>query len=452
MIITKRALPRRTVLRGLGTAMALPLLDGMVPAFTALAQTEARPKPRLGIVYVPHGAVMNNWTPATQGVGFEFTPILQPLSAYRDHLTVLSGLDHAPGAQMPGDPAGGHGRITGAFLTGVHAKPTEGADFEAGRSMDQIAAATLGQHTQLGSLEVGIGLPDFAGACDAGFSCAYISTLNWSTPTTPLPMESSPRAVFERLFGDGTSTDPAARQERMTKDRSILDAVTEKLSRLQDGLGASDRAKLTDYLTAVRDIERRIARAEAEVDRELPLVDRPAAGTPTSFEEHVKVLFDLQVLAYQTDLTRVISFLMTPELTAQTYPQIGVPDPHHALSHHENNPESLTKLTKLGGYHTGLFAYYLDKLRATPDGDGSLLDQVMILYGSGMSNSNLHNIQDLPILLAGGGAGQLRAGHHVRYAKGTPLTNLYLSLLDKLDVPVERFGDSTGRLQQLSDL
>ena len=430
MIITKKALPRRTVLRGLGTAMALPLLDSMVPAFTALAQTEARPKPRLGVVYVPHGAVMNNWTPATQGTGFEFTTILQPLSAHREHLTVLSGLDHPPGAQMPGDPAGGHGRITGAFLTGVHAKPTEGADFEAGRSMDQIAAATLGQHTQLGSLEVGIGLPDFAGACDAGFSCAYISTLSWSTPTTPLPMESSPRAVFERLFGDGTSTDPAARQERMTKDR----------------------AKLTDYLTAVRDIERRIARAEAEVDRELPLVDRPAAGTPTSFEEHVKVLFDLQVLAYQTDLTRVISFLMTPELTAQTYPQIGVPDPHHALSHHENNPESLAKLTKLGGYHTGLFAYYLDKLRATPDGDGSLLDQVMVLYGSGMSNSNLHNIQDLPLLLAGGGAGQLRAGHHVRYAEGTPLTNLYLSLLDKLDVPVERFGDSTGRLQQLSDL
>jgi hypothetical protein len=452
MIITKQALSRRTVLRGLGTTVALPLLDAMVPAMTALAQTPARPKPRLGVVYVPHGAVMNNWTPAVEGSGFAFTPILQPLERYRDNLLVLSGLDHAPAAQMPGDPAGGHGRITGAFLTGVHAKPTEGADFETGKSMDQIAADQLGRQTQLGSLEVGIGLPDFGGACDAGFSCAYISTLSWSTPTTPLPMESNPRAVFERLFGDGTSTDPAARRERRQRDRSILDAVTAKVARLQDGLGAADRAKLTDYLTAVRDVERRIERAEAEVERELPVVDRPEAGAPASFEDYVKVMFDLQVLAYQTDLTRVISFLMTPELTAQTYPQIGVPDPHHALSHHENNPESLAKLIKVGSYHTGLFAYYLDKLAATPDGDGSLLDQVMILYGSGMSNSNLHNIQKLPILLAGGGAGQLSGGRHIRYADETPLTNLYMTLLGKLDVPVERIGDSTGTLRHLTDV
>ena len=452
MMITKKALPRRTVLRGLGTALALPLLDGMVPALTALAQTAARPKPRLGVVYVPHGAVMSNWTPAVEGTAFEFTPILQPVAAFRDHLSVLSGLDHAPAAQMPGDPAGGHGRFTGAFLTGVPAKPTEGADFEAGKSIDQIAAEQLGQHTQLASLEVGIGLPDFGGACDAGFSCAYISTLSWSTPTTPLPMESNPRAVFERLFGDGTSTDPAARRERRQRDRSILDAVTAKVARLRSGLGSADRAKLTDYLTAVRDVERRIQRAEAEVDRELPVVERPSASIPASFDEYVKVMFDLQVLAYQSDLTRVITFLMTPELTAQTYPQIGVPDPHHALSHHENNPESLAKLTKIGGYHTGLFSYYLEKLRATPDGDGSLLDQVMILYGSGMSNSNLHNIQKLPILLAGGGAGRLRGGRHILYADETPLTNLYLTLLNKLDVPVESIGDSTGELQHLTDI
>ena len=452
MIITKKALSRRTVLRGLGTAVALPLLDGMVPALTALAQTVAQPKPRLGVVYVPHGAVMSNWTPAVEGAGFEFTPILQPLTPFRDQLLILSGLDHAPAAQMPGDPAGGHGRITGAFLTGVHAKPTEGADFEAGRSVDQIAAEHLGRHTQLRSLEVGIGLPDFGGACDAGFSCAYISTLSWSTPTTPLPMESYPRALFERLFGDGTSTDPAARRERMQRDRSILDAVTEKVARLQDGLGSADRVKLTDYLTAVRDVERRIQRAEADIDRELPVVDRPSASIPESFDEYVKVMFDLQVLAYQSDLTRVITFLMTPELSSQTYPQIGVPDPHHSLSHHENKPESLAKLTKVGGYHTGLFAYYLDKLRATPDGDGSLLDQVTILYGSGMSNSNLHNIQKLPILVAGGGAGQLRGGRHIRYADETPLTNLYLTLLNKLDVPVERIGDSTGELQHLTDI
>ena len=450
MIITKRVLPRRTVLRGLGTAVALPLLDGMVPALTALSRTAAAPKPRLGVVYVPHGAVMNNWTPATDGAGFAFTPILQPLEGFRDHLTVLSGLDHKPAAQMPGDPAGGHGRITGAFLTGVHAKPTEGADFEAGRSMDQIAAEQLGQQTQLASLEVGIGLPEFGGACDAGFSCAYISTLAWSTPTTPLPMESNPRAVFERLFGDGTSTDPTTRRERMEKDRSILDAVTQKVARLQDGLGTADRAKLTDYLAAVRDVERRIQRAEADFDRELPVVDRPSASIPSSFDEYVKVMFDLQVLAYQADLTRVVTFLLTPELTAQTYPQIGVPDPHHALSHHENNPESLAKLVKVGTYHTTLFSYYLEKLRATPDGDGSLLDQVMVVYGSGMSNSNLHNIQKLPILLAGGGAGQLRGNRHLRYADETPLTNLYLTLLDKMDVRVDRFGDSTGRLEGLA--
>ena len=452
MIITKQALPRRTVLRGLGATIALPLLDGMVPALTALAQTAARPKPRLGVVYVPHGAVMNNWTPALDGAGFEFTPILQPLAGFGDHLSVLTGLDHAPGAQMPGDPAGGHGRITGAFLTGVHAKPTEGADFEAGTSMDQIAAAHLGQQTQLASLEVGIGLPEFGGACDAGFSCAYISTLSWSTPTTPLPMESNPRALFERLFGDGTSTDPAARRERRARDRSILDAVTAKVARLQNGLGAADRAKLTDYLTAVRDVERRIQRAESEVERELPVMDRPAAGIPESFDEYVKVMFDLQVLAYQADLTRVITFLMTPELSAQTYPEIGVPDPHHALSHHENKPESLAKLTKVGSYHTELFAYYLDKLRATEDGEASLLDQVMILYGSGMSNSNLHNIQNLPILLAGGGAGRLPRGQHIRYPEKTPLTNLYMTLLGKLDVPVEQFGDSTGTLQHLTDV
>ena len=452
MIITKRTLPRRTMLRGLGTAVALPLLESMVPAMTALAKTEARGKPRLGMVYVPHGAVMDKWTPAADGAGFEFTPILQPLESFRERLLVLTGMDHKPAAQMPGDPAGGHGRITGAFLTGVHAKPTEGADFEAGISMDQIAAAHLGKETQLASLEGGVSLPDFGGACDAGFSCAYVSTLSWSSPTTPLPMESNPRALFERLFGDGTSTDPAARQERRARDSSVLDAVTDKVARLQQGLGAADRAKLTDYLTAVRDIERRIGRAEADAERELPVVDRPAAGTPDSFEEHVKVLFDMQVLAYQADLTRVISFLMTPELTPQTYPQIGVPDPHHALSHHENRPESLAKLVKLQSYHTGLFRYYLDKLQQTSDGEQTLLDQVMVMYGSGMSNSNLHNIQNLPMLVAGGGAGRLTGGRHLRYAEGTPLANLFMALLTKLDVPVEQFGDSTGTLQHLNDV
>ena len=452
MIITKKFLPRRTVLRGLGSAVALPLLDSMVPALTALERTSAASKPRLGVVYVPHGAVMSNWTPLSEGRGFEFKRILQPVARFSDRLTIVSGLDHAPAAQLPGDPAGGHGRITGAFLTGVHAKPTEGADFEAGKSVDQIAADRLGQRTQLASLELGIGLPEFGGACDAGFSCAYISTLCWSTPTSPLPMESRPRAVFERLFGDGTSTDPSARQARLNEDRSILDAVSEKVKRLRKDLGSRDLAKLDEYFAAVRDVERRILRAEADVETELPVVDRPAAGVPESFEDYVKVMFDMQVLAYQADMTRVITFLMTPELTAQTYPEIGVPDPHHALSHHENNPESLEKLTKVGQYHATLLSYYLERLDGIEDGEGSLLDQAMILYGSGMSNSNLHNIQNLPILLAGQGGGRLRGGQHIRCADETPLTNLFMTLLNKLDVPVESFGDSTGHLAEVSHL
>ena len=452
MIITKKTLPRRTVLRGLGTALALPLLDGMVPALTALGRTAARPRPRLGFVYVPHGAVMRNWTPPGEGAGFEFTPILEPLEPFRDRLVVLTGLDNTPAATMPGDPGGGHGRVTGAFLTGVRAKPTEGADFEAGVSVDQIAAAQLGRRTELASLEVGIGLPGFGGACDPGFSCAYISTLSWSTPTTPLPMESNPRALFERLFGDGTSTDPEARRERMRKGRSILDAVTRKAARLRDELGAADRAKLSDYLAAVRDVERRIQRAEMDADLELPVVERPSASIPASFDEYVKVMFELQVLAWQADLTRVVTFLVTPEGTQQSYPQIGVPDGHHGLSHHQNLPENLEKLTKVGAYHASLFSWYLDRLRATPDGDGTLLDQVAILYGSGMSDSNLHTIRKLPLLVAGGAAGQLRGNRHLRYADGTPLTNLYLTLLGMMDVPTEDFGDSTGELRYLTGL
>jgi hypothetical protein len=265
-------------------------------------------------------------------------------------------------------------------------------------------------------------------------------------------MESRPRAVFERLFGDGGSTDPEVQRQRREQDRSILDAVTEKVARLQNGLGAADRAKLTDYMSAVRDVERRIQRAEEEGGRELPLVERPAGGMPDSFEEYVKVMFDLQVLAYQADLTRVATFLMTPELTPTTYPQIGVPDPHHALSHHENRPERLAKLVKVGAYHTTLFSYYLDRLRATPDGEGSLLDQMILLYGSGMSNSNLHNIQSLPIILAGGGAGRIRGNRHTQYPAETPLTNLYVTMLDKLGVPIDRFGDSTGQLTELSEI
>jgi hypothetical protein len=423
-----------------------------VPAFAAARDPVARAASRLGFVYVPHGAVMQNWTPQTEGADFAFTPILEPLQPFRRQLLVLSGLDHQPAAQLPGEPGGGHGRIGGAFLTGVHAKPTEGADFEAGVSVDQLAAALLGRDTQLASLELGLGSTEFAGACDAGFSCAYTSTLCWRTPTSPLPMESNPRAVFERMFGDGDSTDPAARRTRLQKQRSLLDAVTEKVADLQRGLGSRDRSKLTEYLESVRDVERRIEKAEAQTGRQLPVVEQPTGSIPSSFEEYVRLMFDLQVLAYQSDLTHVITFMMTPELSAQTYPQIGVPEPHHSLSHHQNRAESLQKLTKLQNYHAGLLAYYLEKLKATPDGDGSLLDHITLVYGSGMSDSNVHDVHGLPILLLGGGAGLLKSGRHLRYPEGTPLTNLYLTLLNKLGVPVERVGDSTGQVAHLSDL
>jgi len=304
-------------------------------------------------------------------------------------MVVMTGLDHKPAAQLPGEPAGGHGRIGGAWLTGVHAKPTEGADFEAGISLDQIAADHLGRETELRSLEVGLGATEFAGACDAGFSCAYTSTLCWRSSRAPLPMESNPRAVFERLFGDGDSTDPAVRHARRTQDKSLLDAITGRIADIQRVLGPRDRAKLGEYLDSIRDVEARIQRAEAQSARDLPVVEQPSGSIPTVFEEYVKLMFDLQVLAYQADMTRVVTFLMTPELSARAYPEIGVPDPHHGLSHHQSNPDSLAKLTKINTFHIKLFTYYLDKLAATMDGDGSLLDSALIVYGSGMSDSNV---------------------------------------------------------------
>jgi hypothetical protein len=450
MINTNKAIPRRTMLRGLGAAVALPLLDGMVPAFAALRKTEARAKSRLGIVYVPHGAVMDKWTPAGDGAAFEFTPILRPLEPFRDRLTVITGLDNAPALALQGEPAGGHGRIGAAFLTGVHAKPTEGADFRAGISIDQIAASYLGKETQLASLELGLESTDLAGACDVGFSCAYVNTLCWRSPTTPLPMENNPRAAFERLFGDSSSTDPAVRLARLQRDRSILDSVTDKIADLKKTIGPGDQLKLGEYLEAVRDVERRIERAEAQSARELPPLDAPPGNIPATFEEYAKLMFDLQVLAYQSDLTRVITFMIGKELSARTYPELGVPDPHHPLSHHQNDPAKLEKLTRINVFHLQLFTYYLEKLQATPDGDTNLLDQLLLVYGSGMADSNLHDPRDLPMLLVGGGAGQLQGGRHLRYPKQTPLTNLYLTVLNKVGVPVERVGDSTGAIAHLS--
>ena len=451
MIITKKVLPRRTVLRGLGAAIALPLLDGMVPAYAAIRNTAARPKPRLAAIYVPMGAPMREWTPRTEGTNFKFPFPLEPLQPYRDHVLVISGIDSKPAEAWPGEPAAGHARIAAAWLTGAHARPTEGADFQAGVSLDQIAAAHLAKETELASLEVSLESSTFAGACCVGFSCAYVNTLCWSTPTTPVPMENDPRAVFERLFGDDDTTNPAVRRARLEKNGSILDSVTGAAHKLEKSLDPRDRLKLSEYLDAVRDVERRIQIAEAN-SAQLPVMERPAGTIPPSYTDYAKLMFDLQVAAYQADLTRVITFMMGKELSSRSYPEIGVPEGHHALSHHENDVAKLTKLSNLNRYHVELLAYYVDKLRSTPDGDGSLLDQVTIMYGSGMGNSNLHDPHGLPMLLLGGGAGQIKGGRHIRYPDGTPLTNLQLTVLQRLGVPAERLGDSTGELQGLSGI
>ena len=443
MMITKRALPRRTVLRGLGAAVALPLLDGMVPALSALSRTAARPTVRFGAVYVPNGMVMQNWTPAAAGPGLELTPTLTPLAPFRDRLLVLSGLNSTP---PPGISGGAHSRASTKFLTAEH----PGAWNPDAVSMDQIAARELGRHTPVASLELGLEGANFAGSCDSGgFSCAFSYTISWASGSTPLPMEHNPRAVFERLFGDNDSTDPAARRARRKAQRSILDSVQEDVARLRRDLGAADRRKVGAYLDAVRDVERRIAIAERQGDDDLPLLERPL-GVPATFAEHAGLMYDLQLLAWQTDRTRVTTFMSGHELSGRTYREIDVPDAHHPLSHHRNVPEALAKLTKINTYHTTLFASFLEKLAATPDGDGSLLDHAMILYGAGMSDSNAHSPYNLPVLLAGGGAGRLRGDRHLVYPSGTPLANLHVSLLDKLGVDVDRIGDSTGALPRLA--
>jgi hypothetical protein len=440
MMIFKQAVPRRTFLRGAGASLALPLLDSMVPAFAA-----PQSPVRLSIVYTSNGMNMDKWTPAGDGTGFQFSPTLEPLASFRDQLLVLSGLNNNAGDPLPGEgESAPHERAGAVFLTGVHPK-REG---RVSTSMDQIAAHELGKHTQLASLELGLQSNDLVGGCEKGWSCAYTNTICWSNATTPLPIEYQPRAVFERLFGDSNSTDPSVRTARIRKDRSLLDSVSEAVSRLLTGLGPGDRARLGQYLDAMRDIERRIQMAEEQSARELPLLERPS-GVPATFEEHAKLMFDLLVLAYQTDMTRVSTFMMGRGQSNRTFREIGVPEAHHALSHHQDDPAKLEKIYLINLYHSRLFAYFLEKLRSTPDGDGSLLDHVMIMYGSDMSDGNKHWLQNLPILLVGGGGGQIKGGRHFRYGKDTPITNLYLTLLDKLGVPIENFGDSTGKLNLL---
>ncbi|HIE94725.1 MAG TPA: DUF1552 domain-containing protein, partial [Acidobacteria bacterium] len=430
MFITKKAIPRRVVLRGLGASLALPLLDSMVPAFAATRNSAAAPVRRLGIHYVPNGMAMKSWTPATDGAGFELTRILQPMAPFHDRMTVVSGLN---GVTSNG---GVHASAATRFLTGVRPTRSEN-NLRAEVSIDQLIARELGQKTQLASLELALDPGDVSGSCDIGFSCVYTSTIAWRDETTPLPMEHNPRAVFERLFGDTGTTDRDVRLTRLRKDQSILDSLTERVAELGRSVGVGDRAKIDQYLDSVRDVERRIQLAEAQSDREILTIDQPA-GIPTTYEEHAKLMFDLQVLAYQTDLTRVITFMLARELSGRTYAEIGVPDSHHPTSHHRNDAMLYEKITKINEFHTSLYAYYLEKLASIPDGEGSLLDSTLLLYGAGMSDSNLHSNAALPLLLIDGSAKPVPGGRHVRYPNGTPLANLNLTVLDKMGVPVDQ--------------
>ncbi|MEA2464211.1 MAG: hypothetical protein QOJ98_1958, partial [Acidobacteriota bacterium] len=408
MIISKKAIPRRTVLRGMGSMLALPLLDSMVPALTALQTSAARPTRRFGVMYVPNGMIMKNYLPLTEGAAYELTPTLSALAPFREQVIVLSGLECIP---TPGRPGGAHAKASTRFLTDV-SPPLSETWLDAGISMDQILAQEMGKRTQLASLELAIESGETAGACDTGFACPYTNTISWKSQNTPLPTEHNPRMVFERLFGDSTSTDPKVRLARLQQKRSVLDSVSEEVVRLQGVLPQGDRTKLTEYLGAIRDVEQRIQVAEEQSDQELPLVNHPA-GIPTGWEDHVNLMLDLQVLAYQCDLTRVITLMMGHEHSGMTYPQIGVPDAHHPISHHQQEPEKVAKVAKINAYHMQMFARLLGKLQATPDGDGTLLDHTTMMYGAGIADSNSHSPIDIPMILAGGGCGHLRGGRHI---------------------------------------
>jgi hypothetical protein len=440
MIIARKSIPRRTVLRGMGSMLALPLLDSMVPALSALQTTAARPIHRFGVMYVPNGMIMQNYLPSSEGAGYALTPTLSALTPFRDQVLVLSGLECIP---TPGRPGGAHAKASTRFLTDV-SPPLSETWLDAGISMDQILAQQTGRHTQLASLELAIESGETAGACDTGFACPYTNTISWKSRNTPLPTQNNPRAVFERLFGDSSSTDPQARLARLRQQRSVLDSVSQEVASLQGRLPQSDRTKLSEYLDAVRGVEQRIQIAEEQRDRELPLVDHPA-GIPAGWEDHVNLMFDLQVLAYQCDLTRVITFMVGHEHSGMTYPQIGVPDAHHPISHHQQEPDKVAKVATINAYHVRMFARLLQKLQATPDGDGSLLDHLTMMYGAGIADSNSHSPIDIPLILAGGGAGHLKGGRHIRF-KNMPLANLHLTLLDQFGVHQDQIGDSTGRV------
>jgi Protein of unknown function (DUF1552) len=446
MLITKKHIPRRAFLRAAGVTLSLPLLDSMIPAQTPLAKTAAKPQFRMGLCFMPHGAVMNNWTPANEGSNFEISRSLKPLEPFKKNLVVVSNLAHKNAAPAgPGDNGGDHTRSPAVFLNGVHPKRTDGADIRAGVTIDQIAAQKIGQDTRLPSLELAIeDYSGLVGSCDVGFSCTYMNTISWRTPTTPLPMEINPRVVFDRMFGDGANAQE--RLERIEQERSILDAVTGQVRRLQGKLGATDRNRVAEYLDTVREIERRIALAEKQNSNSALEVPTTPTGVPDDHETHTKLMFDLMAVAFQADITRISTFMMAREVSYRTFPMLGISEGFHPASHHQNNPARLESLTRINTYHVSLFAHMLERLRSTHDGDGTLLDHTLMLYGSGMSNSNIHNHSPLPILVAGGAAGRLKGDRHLKYPEETPMSNLLLSILHKAGVEEPNIGDSTGPL------
>lgn len=442
MFVAKKSIPRRTVLRGLGGALALPLLDAMVPSMTALASTAAAPSRlrRLGYVYMPMGCDETRWNLPGPNLD-QLSETLQPLESVKEDCAVISGLE------LKNAYPGTHATSNSAFLSAATARRTESTDYYLGTTVDQIAAKHIGQATQLPSLEMSMDLMSIVGQCDNGYACVYQNNLSWSSPTTPLPSEAHPRVVFETLFGDGGN-----KQERLKaiqRRASLLDSVSEDLAALQRKLGPSDRRRVAGYLDSVREVERRIESAEAKTrEAELPDLDRPA-GVPADYGDHAKLMFDLQVLAMQGDVTRVITFQLARETSNRTYPQIGVPEAHHPLTHHGNDPAKVAKVAKINRYHVSLFTYFLERLRATPEGDGNLLDHSLYLYGSGMGNPNVHDHQNLPIIVAGGAAGNMRGGRHIHFDSPTPLANLHLTLLNKAGVPIDSFADSTGHIDGL---
>lgn len=439
--ISKKSVPRRTFLKGVGASLALPLLDAMIPAATAASKTAATPVRRLGYVFMPMGCDQSRWTPRSEGSLEELSPILDSLAPVKDQTTIFTNMQLKPA--YPGS----HATSNSSFLSAAKAKVTESSDYYLGTTADQLAAQQVGQQTQLPSLELAMDLLQVVGQCDNGYACVYQNNLSWSSPTTPLPAEAHPRIVFESLFGEGGT--PEERQAALRKRASLLDSIIDDMRRLKRGLGANDRSRVSDYLDSIREVERRIQKAEIDTkDKPMPDLDRPM-GVPAAYADHARLMFDLQLLAYQGDITRITTFQIARETSNRSYPEIGVSDPHHPLSHHGDNPEKIEKMSKINAFHVSLFAEYLERLKNTPEGNGSLLDNVLLLYGSGIGNPNIHNHSNLPVIVAGGAAGGMKGNRHIRYEKPTPLANLHLSLLDKVGVKIDQFGDSTGKLDGL---